>query len=221
MKPQALTYWLTLANRSVLLVLSIVVTLGAILVFTTSRPAPVEPPAEALEPTILTMPDMGAPSGGPLVIRPLFWQSRTPYTAPEALAQEAIPVQQDSVLNMMKIVGVVDSGDKAVTIVQIGDRRRRILLNESVQGWELISISSDQATFRGRTGDGALEERALPLERIAVSSEADPSVRARFAPAGSEVVREGVEGTDEESSGESSESADQSPASAEPVDQVE
>lgn len=221
-----LTDRIILLTRIVWILLVFLVLVGVLLVMRTSRPAPVEPSPGALQAAMLSLPAMGARADGQLVRRPLFWASRTPYTPPEEVPQEVVPVQRGSVLDTMKIVGVVDSSDNAVIIVQIGERRRRIQLNESVQGWELISISSDQATFRGRTGDGALEEQALPLERIAVSTEAaDPSVRARFAPAGSESAREGVEGVEgveeEAPADETSESAEQPPAPAESGDPVE
>lgn len=225
MIPARLTDRINLLTRIVFVLLLILVLVGAVLVMRTSMPVPVEPSPDALQPATLSLPAMGARPDGQLVRRPLFWASRTPYTPPDDTPEEVVPVQEGSVLDSMKVVGLAGAGDNAVIIVQIGERRRRIQINESVQGWELISISSDQATFRGETGDGNLEEQALPLERIAVSSEADPSARARFAPAVSEPAREGGESTEqdaeEDPSDESSESAEEPPASAETGESVE
>ena len=216
MNRQGFSNLLARANRVVLLALAIVVLLAVYWVARTSRPAPVEPSSEALQPARLSIPEMGASADGLMVNQPLFWPSRRPYTPPE-LETEA-PVQsfeQGSILDNMKVTGLVGGGDSALVIVQLGNQRRRIQLNESVQGWELVSISASQATFRGRAGDGALEERTLPLERVAVPSEAASSVRARFAPAASE-----SSGTNMEAA-EDIEAIEQPPASSESGEPVE
>ena len=234
MRQQGLSYLLTRANQLVLLVLAVVVLLSVFWVVTTSRPAPVEPSREDLQPASFSSPEMSAAAEGFMVSQPLFWQSRRPYTPPELEVEGPLQsFEQGSILDSMTVTGLVGGGDNALVIVQLDDQRRRIRLNESVQGWELIDISANQATFRGRAGDGALEERTLPLQRHAVASEADPAIRARFAPAGSESSRVGVEaaedregregmgGTTDGSSDELSESAEQPPASAESSEPVE
>lgn len=201
MNRQSFPYLLSRANRIVLLVLAVVVLLAVYWVARTSRPAPVEPSPEALQPARFFLPGMGASAEGFMVSQPLFWPSRRPYTPPELETEEPVQsFEQGSILDSMKVTGLVGGGDNALVIVQLGDQRRRIRLNESVQGWELVNISANQATFRGRVADGTLEDRSLPLERIAVPTEADPSVRARFAPA---------------------ESAEQPPASTESSEPVE
>lgn len=177
-----LARYLSLVTRASLAVLVAGAVIGVILVTAQSRPEPVEPPASALKPVAVTPPEVEAVPGGALVERPLFWESRRPYTAPEPVAGEQ-PTPGSDAIDKIKLVGVFASGIRAGVIVDIEGERRRIGLNEEVQGWQLTGMTPGSATFAGVGRDGNIVERRLVLQHAGAGGEAVPAARTRFAPA--------------------------------------
>ena len=96
--------------------------------------------------------------------RPLFWQSRRPIqniaVVPDAGSEQAGP------LKGVKLLGVFGSGDTAVIIVLVKDKKQRILQGESVQGWALDVVEPNRVVLV----DGGRREELVLKTRIVIAA---------------------------------------------------
>ncbi len=116
--------------------------LGAIKLAATTGPTPVRPAADSLQiPRVLEPVVVAVDERNEIVARPLFWIGRQPASAVETPAK---PKDKARKLKDVKLVGVFGSGERAGVIVLVKDRKRRILVGESLEGWTLESIKPDE-----------------------------------------------------------------------------
>lgn len=80
--------------------------------------------------------------------RPLFWVGRLPYVPPEG-SEEVAPVAATGKTNIDKValLGVYNAGANSGVIISHQGERRRLNMNESVEGWELTMLSPEGAIF--------------------------------------------------------------------------
>ena len=100
--------------------------------------------------------------------RPLFWQSRRPQDGPEPTTEAETEDAVAGELKGVKLQGVFGSGETAGVIALVKDKKQRILLGETLQGWTLESVSPNRVTL---TSGGRSQE--LVLKTAAVVA-ADP-----------------------------------------------
>lgn len=150
----------------VLLVLQVLYT-GVKLVFR-SEPDPIAPAASTLQ---LGAPGYGSPDAydqaSHLVARPLFWPGRQPYT-PAVVSEAPAPPPPEpevdaSAIEALKLLGVYAGGGKSGIIVADGQERRRLSINDSIEGWKFTLMSLEGAIFeKGSESRMLLLEHALP-----------------------------------------------------------
>lgn len=132
-------------------------------------PEPIPPADSALRIEAILESDTPASAETPeLVSRPLFWPGREPFVPVEEVEEPepAQPAGNAETLDL-KLLGVYSAGANSGIIVQHKGERRRVLLDESVDGWRFILMSGDGAVFKN--GD---ETRTLLLEHVVPKAEA-------------------------------------------------
>lgn len=126
-------------------------------------PAPVAPATEALAPLRIELREPLADGLGEIALRPLFWEGRMPLGAETELEQAAGPAARTSQFDGAELLGVFSSGADQGVIIRLGGARRRVMVGESVEGWELISVEETLAHWRNGPARGG--ERVLQLSR--------------------------------------------------------
>jgi len=105
--------------------------------------------------------------------RPLFWVSRRPEVPASGAGETDNPGSRAGRLNEVTILGVFGSGGMAGVIALVDERETRVLLGETLQGWELEAVHPDRVelTRSGRRetlfltpGDNRVA-RAKPVSR--------------------------------------------------------
>jgi hypothetical protein len=131
-------------------------------------PARTLPPADGgLAPRHLRMPiAVPAPDYPGILRAPIFAPDRRPG-APVAVSQG------------LHLIGVASSGRQSQTAIVKGlDGAAHLLrLGESLQGWRLVSVSGDRATFEGPGGTMRLDVE--DPEATAAGGEAEPETEAQ------------------------------------------
>jgi len=138
----------------------------------TTGPDPVRPAADSLQiPPVLGPAVVAADERNEIVSRPLFWSGRQPVDAVVVLED---PVAKSEKLKDVKLVGVFGSADRAGIIALVKDKKRRILVGESLDGWTLESIDSSKIQLVN--GD---RRETLTLQQGTISkAEAQPKAEA-------------------------------------------
>tara|TARA_R110000823_G_scaffold295738_5_gene415663 strand:+ start:44678 stop:45283 length:606 start_codon:yes stop_codon:yes gene_type:complete len=136
---------------------------GAKLVFR-GEPEPIAPAASTLE---LGASGYGWPEGdaqgSPLVARPLFWPGRQPYEVTEISEPVVAPPAQPAQLKDIKLLGVYSAGANSGIIVSLKGERRRLQIDDKVDGWTFTMMSNDGAIFQsGSSSTEVRLEHALP-----------------------------------------------------------
>ena len=148
-------------------------------------PSAIPPAADALNVhQIQSTGGVTAEQRGEIVTRPLFWESRRPLDEPAIVAEEEPSRGKVGQLKGVKLLGVFGGGETAGIIVQVKDKKRRILLGEEIRGWSLQSVAPDRVVLAadGRTSELVLH--VLVSEVPEVDTQAPP--RAKPAGGGSE-----------------------------------
>ncbi|MEM1113666.1 MAG: hypothetical protein AAGI11_17265 [Pseudomonadota bacterium] len=123
-------------------------------------PAPKAPSTEALAAVAAAERGVLAEGGSSEIIaRPLFWQSRRPLVASVAPSAEEKAAARQTKLKNVSLLGVFGGGSSGGVIALVKDKQRRIIIGEAANGWELIEISPNGASFV----NAGLRE-TLPLE---------------------------------------------------------
>lgn len=178
-----------LAIRVAVVLLAAGLILAAVLVIGKKRPEPLPLSPSALRSVTMALPQVDGAPGGALVARPLFWEARRPYNAPEAVVEEEAPQPSGpTVVDDMELVGIIAAGTQSGIIVRIRGQRQRIFQGEEVEGWELSTVGPVEAVFQGVGRDGEVVESRLRLEHHGSSTGAAgvdriSDARERFAPA--------------------------------------
>jgi pyruvate/2-oxoglutarate dehydrogenase complex dihydrolipoamide acyltransferase (E2) component len=145
-----------------LALLLLLVVYGVLRLALLSAPATVLPAADTLEVGNIAprfQPD--AADSSEIRSRPLFWPGRRPQEAVAASPEQ--PEKTNSELKGVKLVGVFGAGDSAGIIVQGKNGKRRLLVGQEMDGWELASVNSNEVTLT-RSG----ETRSLLLKQQAI-----------------------------------------------------
>ena len=135
-----------------------------------SEPEPIAPAASALqiEPPGYR-PDVSEGQTPELVSRPLFWPGRQAFVPPQPSEPQPEPVPEpepevdDSAIEELKLLGVYAAGPKSGIIVSDGEERRRLSINDAIEGWKFTLMSADGAIFEKGNESRLLRlEHALP-----------------------------------------------------------
>ncbi len=156
--------------------LAIALVLGAILIKTRPVPEPIEPASSAVSAVQIEEPvETGARGGEALVERPLFWRSRRPWEPdPEPETKPAKePKPRKNILDEARLLGTFYSGPRAGVIIKVKGERRRILLHDEIDGWQLVSLTPRRATFFGPLDTADPGEHELALEHAMVEPPPD------------------------------------------------
>lgn len=163
--PQAFSRRITRLIKILLVLLVAAALVGAALVLGTDRPAPLAMAPSALQADSLRITPLLDRQSNDLVYRPLFWAGRRPLEEP---SREVIvePQQTASSLQGARLLGVFSSGGQSGGILSLGNERRRVLVGDSVEGWELASINAGQAIFEsaGNNAENDDNRRRVVLE---------------------------------------------------------
>jgi hypothetical protein len=100
--------------------------------------------------------------------RPLFWQGRRPLEGPDSVASGAAGESKARKLPGVKLLGVFGGGETAGIIVLVKDKKRRILLGESIEGWTLESVATNTVVL----ADGVRREEIV-LKKEVIRSATD------------------------------------------------
>tara|TARA_R110001599_G_scaffold145321_1_gene327635 strand:- start:92849 stop:93559 length:711 start_codon:yes stop_codon:yes gene_type:complete len=150
---------------------------GAIILAATTGPDAVSPAADSLQvPPVIGPAVVDPDERNEIISRPLFWSGRQPSSAEGSGGEK--PPREAEKLQGVKLVGVFGSGERLGIIALVKDQKRRILVGESLDGWTLETIASDEIVLT----NGERSE-TLKLQRGEVSKAA-PAVKAPDARAG-------------------------------------
>lgn len=143
---------------------------GAFDLGATTGPEPVQPAADSLQvPAVLGPVVVAAQERNEIVARPLFWSGRLPadMVAVEEVDKSDAKARE---LKDVKLVGVFGSGERLGIITLVKDKKRRILLGESLDGWTVKTIASSDVVLT----NGERQE-TLSLQRGEVTVAAPPA----------------------------------------------
>ncbi|QFU76703.1 hypothetical protein EY643_14155 [Halioglobus maricola] len=160
----------------------LLVAFGAFRVVSPSLSAPIPPSLDSLGVTVAGGPgELAQEQRVEIQSRPLFWPSRRPL---EPAAEEPLTAVNEPTaakpLKGVTLKGVFGAGEDAGVIVLSKDRKRRLLVGDSLNGWTLDSVQPTEVRFV----DGA-NEAVLQLNRGKLSKSAkrsDGSAAASTAP---------------------------------------
>lgn len=125
------------------LLLCLQLALGGFGLAAMTGPEPVQPAADSLQvPQVYGLVVVAAQERNEIVTRPLFWAGRQPGSEVVILPEDE-EVKAGN-LKGIKLVGVFGSGERAGIIALVKDKKRRILVGESVDGWTLESVDLGQ-----------------------------------------------------------------------------
>lgn len=128
-------------------------------------PEPIPPADATLRVEAILGEELAASEEVPdLVSRPLFWPGREPFVPASGPVEEPQeqPAKAASIRDL-KLLGVYSAGGNSGIIVQHKGERRRMGLDESVDGWQLVMMSDDGAVFQSGGEVRTLQlEHALP-----------------------------------------------------------
>ena len=162
--------------QRVALVLSVVLLLQVLWLLvqwmTHSAPDPVLPSESAFEVSgVDTSARFLDPNSGvSLVSKPLFWPGREPYVPPEGMDEAFVTdtAASDSALRETRLLGVYAAGDREGAILLHKGQRLRLMVGETIDGWELGAVGSDEASF-----SSGRESLSLVLEHAVTSPDAN------------------------------------------------
>lgn len=98
--------------------------------------------------------------------RPLFWTSRRPSQSSGGTGEAAGESAKSGSINKVKVVGLFGGGDSSGIIALVRAKKRRILLNEQVEGWTLESVERNEVVF---ARDGRRKKVVLMPQKYVVT----------------------------------------------------
>ena len=127
-----------------------------------SEPDPVAPVGSALQSGLINYRAPAPTAASEVIGRPLFWQGRKAFVYDPSFDTvedgSGVPASDD--INKMKLVGIY-SGDNSGVIVMLRGKRHRVSVNESLEGWTLSLMSTDEAVF-----ENGGESRTIELQHV-------------------------------------------------------
>jgi hypothetical protein len=152
----------------------------------------VEPAADSMRvPAVRSRDEVAENERSEIVGRPLFWSSRRPADVDAADEQPGPREETAGKLRDVKQVGVFGSGSEAGIIALVKGKKRRILLGETLDGWELESIRATESEF---VKGGRRETLTLRRGKVSASPGRDAEQAAASAPAGTQAPVAGPQG---------------------------
>jgi len=167
-----------------------------------SAPQPLPPAADSLQVApVGYRTDASAAVAPDLVARPLFWPGRQAHVAPVvAQPQEApAPAEEPAPLENIRLLGVYAArGNSGIIVVHKGERRR-LQIDDTVDGWRFALVSADGAVFENGEQSHILRlEHAMPAaqgeERGAAARRGAAQRGAAQRSAAQRSARRGAEG---------------------------
>lgn len=129
-----------------------------------------------------------------VLARPVFFASRRPLeplTGSAAADADMDDGKKAGSLKGLKVLGIVENGEKSRVIVSYKDEQRRLLKGESIAGWRLMEVLPGRVVFE--SGDERDERRLSPVPVIAAASAGesagDQAPEAAALPGAAEVRR--------------------------------
>lgn len=160
--PQAFFRRIAQLSRAAVLAVVAGVVVAAALVLGTDRPEPLPMAESALQAEVLVVSSADPRTSNDAVYRPLFWQERRPLQAPQQpVVREVV---QESRLEGVQLLGVVVADGASVAILDVRGTRKRLALGEQLEGWQLLTVDAEQATFSS-AGNNDGQQLTLALER--------------------------------------------------------
>ncbi|RLQ23688.1 hypothetical protein DWB85_00590 [Seongchinamella sediminis] len=142
-----------LALVLVLLLLALQLLWGGFRALFPALPEPVQPRPDSLQVSELVVGVEVDPGlRAEIAARPLFWPSRRPpepevealaEAQPEAEAEAGKPGKIDGI----QLTGIFGGGESAGIIVINKGKKRRLMVGEKINGWELASVQPSEALF--------------------------------------------------------------------------
>ena len=80
--------------------------------------------------------------------------------------------QRNPAIDDVKLLGIYTGGNKSGAIISFKDERRRLPLRDSIEGWKLVKLEPNKATFES---GGNIE--TLPLEHALLDAPAVKPVK--------------------------------------------
>lgn len=147
-------------------------------------PTPVEP-----APSTLTIADqlarraVSSEDSEELRARPLFWEGRRPV-APKPVAPVVKNTSKPaSKLKDVRLLGVFGDADAAGMIVLVNDKQSRVMVGQSLSGWELQEVGPDHVVLiSGRNTEKLSLHRSITGQQIQPKAESPPPAQARPGP---------------------------------------
>lgn len=179
--------WVELALVAVVLLLAVQVLWGAFRASFPSVPEPVTPRPNSLRVAQLEAEDPVDPDlRAEISARPLFWSSRRPLESePQAdvVAQaqaDQEKKQKPGKIDGVKLTGVFGSGEATGIIVLAKGKKRRVMVGEEIDGWNLKSVDPSEAVFTssGREARLALKHRAVEVSQADSATATEDSDKA-------------------------------------------
>ena len=113
---------------------------------------------------------MSATQAGEILARPLFWEGRRPLQPIEVVAVDKEVAASAGKLKGVTLLGVFGGGEAGGIIVKVKDKRRRVMVGEEINGWELDDVQPTEVFF---SADG--ETRTLQLRAVTIFAASPPS----------------------------------------------
>lgn len=163
----------------VLVVLLLVLQLlwGGFRAFFPALPEPLQPRPDSLRVSEMVAGEQVDPElRAEIAARPLFWASRRPLepvagTLAEAEAETEAEASKPGKIDGVKLTGIFGGGENAGIIVISKGKKRRLMLGEEINGWELQSVQPSEALF---IGGGRKTVLTLKQAVIQAAPEASP-----------------------------------------------
>jgi len=105
-----------------------------------------------------------------VLARPVFFASRRPADPlAEGLAAETEEgsAKKAGTLQGLKVLGILENGDRSRVIVSFRGEQQRLLKGESIDGWQLIDVSPGRVVLE--SGDRRDERRLSPMPVVAAA----------------------------------------------------
>jgi len=123
-----------------------------------SAPSAVVPTADSLQVmSPLVVATLTAEQSNEIRQRPVFWAERRPVEAVVEIPEAS--KEQQTKLKDVKLLGVFGEGDSVGIIAQIKQKTQRIHSGETISGWTLASVGTNEAVFTS----GKLQETLILL----------------------------------------------------------
>lgn len=154
--------------------------LGGIRLAADGGPAPVLPATDSLATQALSLQQPLTDSDATRILeRPVFWESRRPLAPPAPVAAPKPKPRAPAKLEGITLQGAYGTGDSLGLIATVDGKLQRIVVGQSVKGWQFTGYEAGVATFSsgGRRATLNLELTTPNVSVVAISQPVgEPSV---------------------------------------------